>query len=388
MASSADPASPARRRLVRGSLGALLAMPLATTCRPLAPSPRWESWQVLKDSSLSADGRMIDRSHADLRTTSEGQSYALFFALVDGDQPLFDRILQWTQDNLAAGDMAARLPGWLWGRHADGGWRLLDNNPASDSDLWLAYTLLQAARLWRKPALVRIANGMLAQVVQREIVHPPGLGPMLLPGPQGFVERDHWRFNPSYLPMPLLRCFAAHDPSGPWRALAANTLRMLRATAPHGFVPDWVAWRGEGFAIDPVKGAVGSYDAIRTYLWAGLTDPGDPLCRPMLSALHGPLPLLEAGAPMPETVDCASGKTQGDGPYGFQAAALPYLRAQRRHRRAAAMRAALPTPAQQRAQAPAYYSHMLSLFGAGAYDGRYRFAADGALQPAWAAKRR
>ena len=42
-----------------------------------------------------------------------------------------------------------------------------------------------------------------------------------------------------------------------------------------GFVADWVSYRRTGpgkgeFIVDPVKGELGSYDAIRAYLWAGL----------------------------------------------------------------------------------------------------------------------
>src|SRR5690606_41306710 len=130
-----------------------------------------------------ADGRMIDRSQDDLRSASEGQSYALFFALVDNDQALFDRILAWTVDNLADGDMGKRLPAWLWGRDAKGGWGVLDDNPASDSDLWLAYGLLEGGRLWRRPALERLGPDLLAQVRRPEIVGLPGRGPPLPPGP-------------------------------------------------------------------------------------------------------------------------------------------------------------------------------------------------------------
>ena len=48
------------------------------------------------------------------------------------------------------------------------------------------------------------------------------------------------------------------------------------------------------------------------------------------------------------------------------------------------MVAALPTPEQQRAAPPRYYEQVLSLFALGWYEGRYRFAADGQLRPAWA----
>ena len=367
----------------RALLQAMAAMPLLGVLPTACAAGGWSAWQVLVDSSLSADGRMIDRSQDDQRSTSEGQSYALFFALVDNDQALFDRVLAWTQANLAGGDMARRLPAWLWGRDDKSGWRVLDENPASDSDLWLAYVLLEAGRLWHRPALLHIAEGMLAQVREREIVDLPGLGPMLLPGPQGFVEDGTTRINPSYLPLQLLRRFAAIDRAGPWTALADNTLQMLRQTAPHGFAPDWTAWREGAFVVDPDKGATGSYDAIRCYLWAGMLSPRDRLFRAQLQALSGPLHRLREGKPMWEKVDTRSGEGQGEGGSGFRAALLPYLHAQGEGTLARTLQSSLPTPAQQRADAPAYYAQMLTLFGHGWAEGRYRFAADGQLRPRW-----
>ncbi|UEX18821.1 cellulase [Stenotrophomonas sp. SI-NJAU-1] len=377
MANSADLQ---RRRLLQATV--LLPLLGSAGVGAVTTASRWPAWQVLQDSSLSRDGRMIDRSQDDQRSTSEGQSYALFFALVDNDPALFDRILAWTQDNLAGGDMAARLPGWLWGQGKEG-WRLLDDNPASDSDLWLAYALLEAARLWRRPALQAIAEGMLAQVRAREIVQIPTLGPMLLPGPQGFIEDGATRVNPSYLPLPLLRRFAGVDRSGPWQALADNTVALLQQTSPHGFAPDWAAWKDGSFIVDPVKGAVGGYDAIRCYTWAGMTAPRDPLFRRQLSALSGPLQRLRSGAPMWEKIDTRTGKGQGEGNYGFRAALLPYLLAQGEKSRAAALLESLPSAEQQRADEPAYYSQVLTLFGRGWAEGRWRFAADGRLQPRW-----
>ncbi|MEN5205032.1 cellulose synthase complex periplasmic endoglucanase BcsZ [Stenotrophomonas sp. TWI700] len=387
MANSAEFPSLRRRRLMQAiaAVGVAVSLPdLRAATGSARGKAAWLEWGILADSSLSSDGRMIDRSASDLRTTSEGQSYALFFALVSNDQAQFDRILGWTVDNLAGGDMSKRLPAWLWGRDEAGRWRVLDDNPASDSDLWLAYTLIEAARLWRRPALLEVAKGMLAQVCEREIVDLPGLGPMLLPGAQGFVEEDYWRLNPSYLPMPLLRRFAGVDTRGPWPTIARNTLRMLQDTAPKGFAPDWTAWRSSGFFADPVKGAMGSYDAIRVYLWAGMTDPRDPAFKPALAALHGPLARLREQATMVERVDTRAGTQTGTGPYGFTAAVLPYLQAQGESALATRLRATLPEVARLRADPPAYYSHNLLLFGSGWFDRRYRFRADGQLRPSWA----
>lgn len=59
---------------------------------------------------------MIDPSDARKISTSEGQSYGLFFALAANDRAGFDKLLTWTQNNLAEGDLKQHLPGWLWGK--------------------------------------------------------------------------------------------------------------------------------------------------------------------------------------------------------------------------------------------------------------------------------
>src|SRR5271168_2315334 len=63
-------------------------------------------WQAYAATFITPDGRVLDPQTGN-RTTSEGQSYALFFALVNNDRPRFDKLLTWTTDNLATGDLTA-----------------------------------------------------------------------------------------------------------------------------------------------------------------------------------------------------------------------------------------------------------------------------------------
>ena len=46
------------------------------------------------------EGRVVDYSDAKLITTSEGQSYGMFFALVANDRESFDKIFAWSEKNL------------------------------------------------------------------------------------------------------------------------------------------------------------------------------------------------------------------------------------------------------------------------------------------------
>ena len=75
----------------------------------------------------------------------------MFFALVANDHARFDRMLAWTEVNLAQGDLTLHLPAWYWAKDSSGKWKVQDPNSASDADVWMAYTLLEAGRLWNSP---------------------------------------------------------------------------------------------------------------------------------------------------------------------------------------------------------------------------------------------
>ncbi|HJE70819.1 cellulose synthase complex periplasmic endoglucanase BcsZ [Pseudomonas oryzihabitans] len=364
---------------------ALLAQSaVATTCE----RPAWPQWQRFSATAIQADGRVLESSLKANHSTSEGQSYALFFALVANEPATFERIWQWSKNNLAQGDLGQHLPAWLWGQGPDGRWAVQDANAASDADLWFAYSLLEAARLWQRPNYAADARALLARVRADEVVELPGLGPTLLPGPKGFVLPEHlWRLNLSYLPPFLLRRLALEEPKGPWTALLRQLPTLLQGAGPHQLAPDWTGYRGtapaRGLVVDdPLGPTQGSYDAIRVYLWAGLTDAADPLSKPLLAALEGMTQATaDLGVP-PEKVDVRSGATAGQGPVGFSAALVPFLRQQGHTWLADAQ--------QRRAEAGLgadqplhYYDQMLGLFGLGWGAGHYRFAADGRLQPSW-----
>jgi len=348
----------------------------------------WPAYRLFVERVVQADGRVIDRSTGALQTTSEGQSYAMFFALVANDRATFDRLLGWTRTNLSANQFdsnSLRLPAWQWGRKQDGSFGVMDPNPASDSDLWIAYDLFQAGRLWKEPMYTKLAYALATQIVKQEIVDLPGLGPMLLPGPQGFRTGDVTRLNPSYLPLPLLRGLAHEMPDGPWTKLAQNAAKMIRVTSPRGYAPDWAAYQNGQFVVDPKNGDVGSYDAIRVYLWAGMASASDPLARPWLDALGGMRQsVAQTGFP-PEKVSTISGAASDEGPLSYWGALAPYFKALNDERGLGLARThldALVAPPGA-GREPVYYDRVLGLFGGGFIDGRYRFDENGRLLPNW-----
>lgn len=358
----------------------VMAFAAASAC-----APSWPRWDRFKRDFVSADGRVIDVGSADERTVSEGQAYGLFFALVANDRAAFDALLRWTEDNLAQGDLSARLPAWLWGRAADGAWRVLDANAASDADLWLAYALLEAGRLWRERSYTARGALLAKRVLDEETATLPGLGLVLLPGPTGFrPARDAWRLNPSYSPPQAIRGIGAHVPDDArWARLAAGVGRVLTDSAPRGFAPDWALYRaGRGFEPDAETHAASAYNAIRVYLWAGMLDAGDPLARPLVAHFAPFAEHVAAHGAPPEAVDATTGAAAPrDGNAGFSAAAVPFLEA--RGERASADAQLARVARLERETASGYYANVLTLFGLGWRDGRYRFAADGTLRVRW-----
>jgi endo-1,4-beta-D-glucanase Y len=72
-------------------------------------------------------------------------------------------------------------------------------NSASDSDLWIAYDLIEAGRLWKDLHYANTGRRLAALIAHREVADLPGFGPALLPG-AGRLQRlqRFWVLNPSY----------------------------------------------------------------------------------------------------------------------------------------------------------------------------------------------
>jgi endoglucanase len=351
----------------------------------------WPLWESYARYVVDDQGRVVDRSAQD-RTTSEGQAYAMFFALVANDRVRFDRLLRWTEINLAGGDLTQRLPAWSWGRSPDGSWKTLDPNPASDADLWTAYSLLEAGRLWKEPRYEKLGIVLAIRIAQLEVAYVPGLGTTLLSGPVGFHPDDStWILNPSYMPPFVLARLSNAVPLGPWNAVQSSLERILAQGSADGFAMDWVsAGTGVRPCPPPDKAdalAVGSYDAIRVYLWLGITDPNAPKIRELLASVSGMAAYMKSHAAPPEVVDASGRIVNINAPPGFSAAIVPYLQAigMRAQARAQMDRlAATRNPAMGLyGRTPVYYDQNLALFSTGWVEQRYSFDRDGRLKVKW-----
>jgi endoglucanase len=253
-----------------------------------------------------------------------------------------------------------------------------------------------------------------------------------MPGPTGFQHDQVFTLNASYMPLFLFERLAQVDPAGPWQQIALDIPRFLEQSARHGFALDWVDYLpGDGFypasvqppsapappaqstaspkpldtaATPPAAPAAqtttaaaataqtvlsgGSYDAIRVYLWAGMIDSESPARAQILNILPGMSVYLANHDAPPQMVSDRGIPLAQDGPVGFSAAVLPYLRAFP----SLSGESAKQTVRMSRQRDPstglygkdrAYYDQNLALFATGYLDGRFRFGASGELIVEW-----
>jgi endoglucanase len=363
-------------------LSALLTSLLVATTGVGRAATDWPLWKSYVAAFMDNQIRVIDHDSAD-RTTSEGQAYAMFFALVADDRTRFDGLLKWTEVNLASGDLTAHLPAWSWGLAKNNQWTVLDSNSAADADVWMAYSLLEAGHAWNEPRYTALGTALAKRIATEEVFREADVGPVLLPGPNGFRSANSYRLNASYLPPQLFLRLAHELPDGPWGEIATHVPDLVHDSAPHGFVTDWMDVNSGG--VSP--SAVGSYDAIRVYLWAGMLDPATPGRGAILKALSGMARYLHSNPTPPAKVKQDGSIEDAKSPLGFSAALLPYLSALGEKELEGAqnsrLRAGFDPKSGLYGKPPRYYDQNLAMFALGWTERRFWFDSQANLKMSW-----
>lgn len=270
-----------RRRWIAGLALAALILPCLVYWLIVISDPyRLPSrdWSLFKKRFVSPQGRVIDTGNADV-THSEGQGYGLLLAEAYGDRATFDRIWNWTRENLQTRP-DDKLLSWLWKPAGDGGGSVADPNNASDGEILVAWALLRASQRWGSYAYEQAAAGILVDL-RRLAVKETATGPVLLPGLEGFVKENGILLNPSYYLFPAFALFARTFPGSGWDLLSQNG-EKITGEARFGewaLSPDWVL-AGEKFSLPSQFPPDFGYNAIRVPLHAAWQNPRSPLLEP------------------------------------------------------------------------------------------------------------
>lgn len=322
------------------------------------PAHAWNLWDEFKQVNVTEEGRVVDYSDSKLITTSEGQSYGMFFALVSNDRESFDKLFNWTEKNLGKDQ-----PAWYWGipdgkKESQG--KILDTNNATDSDMWIAYCLMEAARIWNEPKYMEKAEGYLAKL--KELVRDiPNVGKVILPGRVGFEEKGVVTINPSYYPPFILRRFAEHDAY--WLPVLEGSINAMMICSPGGAAPDWAKFGPDGKLLNP-DGMVGSYNAIRTYLWSAMMSPKDPLYEVLYKHYQPMIDAVKTLNVPPEEVNLGNMHFSQRDVNAFGACFLPYVSSDKS---GAVIRTLLTNT---KMVGDNYYRNVLTIYGLG-FDYKY-----------------
>lgn len=260
------------------------------------------------------DGLVFDEN----RMTSEGQSYMLFFALANGDRDMFEKVLAATEKYLCGGAFENNLPAWLY----ENG-KIADDNNALDADLFIAYSLIEAARIFDKAEYLGKARAILSNVAQTSVYDHPVLGKLLIPGRRGFVSSNgKVTLNPSYYPPFIMARIGDFDPN--LKVACQNTLAVTARAFGHGFAPDWISFTARGELIIDEK-TIGSWDALRVALWYGITNKADPNRKILIGSLDKYLARVGKTLSVPDSNSMYFDSMNGDGGTAFMASAVPSI---------------------------------------------------------------
>lgn len=337
----------------------------------------WPLWETFKANFITDEGRVIDPYDGKNITTSEGQSYALFFSLINNEPKTFDRILTWTNKRLAPKGLANQLPAWQYGGKTNRG-KILDANSATDSDLWIIYSLLEAADLWQKPAYRKLAENMAEQLLSKATIKHDKFGLLLLPAPEGFVKESHITLNLSYYPLQVLAALSHKLSDHKWKDILNASVKLTLAASNRGLAPDWFKLSPEGTIFDYEKGG---YEAIRTYIWHNTLNPHHHFSELIAAEQAKAAVYLSKIGYMPEYINTSIFTYNGWGNIGMQAALLPMM--QRYGFKEMSQQISQQMRSSNFTELNNYYSHALSLFVAGYTEQRYRFDGQGTLLLPW-----
>lgn len=221
-------------------------------------------YSLYKENIVQFDGRVIDWQNNAV-THSEGIGYTLFFAVSMNDKKTFYKVLNWLKKNMGL-NKKGLIP-WLWGKDAEGKWRVLDNSDATDGNMWIAYALLLAYEKWNDKKLKLFALKLIKNIKNYDI-YKNGKCLFLIPGSNFFISPSHITINPSYYNPVIFEKFYFYDKDPIWVDLIKQSLKLWYYiyVSPYYLFPDWIEINTATCRISQIRQIEG-FSAIRIPIW-------------------------------------------------------------------------------------------------------------------------
>jgi endoglucanase len=232
-------------------------------------------WSRYKALFVTPDGRVIDTGNGGV-SHSEGQGYGLLLALKMNDKETFKQIWRWTKANLQIRNDHL----FIWRRRPSVAVNEEDKNNASDGDILIAWSLLEASAKWRQMDYRQEAVQVINDIKEKLIVASNDLT-LILPGEYGFQSPDASVVNLSYWVYPAFHAFAVYDKDPRWLRLISSGQTLMQK-ARFGFwqlPPDWLTISNNN-QLQPFRNKRFGYDAIRIPIYLLWADMDSELLKP------------------------------------------------------------------------------------------------------------
>jgi endoglucanase len=224
-------------------------------------SSLYGDWNEYKTLFITDDGRVMDKTNKNI-TTSESIGYGMYLALIHEDTKTFEKIYKWYHNNLPF-NKDGLIP-WKWGESANGEWKLLDDNSASDGDLWITYCNLLIYEKTKEERYKKEAF-FLMQNIKKSLLSYNGDHVLLLPAEKGFETKEKVIVNLSYYLFFIFEKFTEYDKDRVWKQLQREGSLLIQKArfTPLALNADWVSIQKKDFSISLAKNKSFGYDALR-----------------------------------------------------------------------------------------------------------------------------
>lgn len=219
--------------------------------------------------------------------TSESQSYALLQSYWTGDKKTFERVWNWTLENIKRPDdnlfswrfsevdsrLAFRRRGIIISLERVYEIKIEDVNSATDADADIAYALLKAGEDWGREDYLEAGTKIASDIWQKETGVAAGM--RIVTAGNWAESYDKLYFNPSYFAPYEYRLFARYDHEHDWNKLINDSYDLLGKVLTSGplsqyrLPPNWIEVDKNNLALSTFRGNPDSdnytYDAFRTF---------------------------------------------------------------------------------------------------------------------------
>lgn len=245
----------------RATFVALLSLMLVTSCTLPPKTPFQVNWDNYLQRFFK-EGRIVDTGNHNISHT-EGQGYAMLFAVEANDETTFTQLWQWTQETLQRPD---NLFSWQYTPCPSNDRQCIsDPNNASDGEILIAWALLRAADKWSDDSYQQAAL-LIINAIEQKLLVTYQQDVMILPGEYGFNQNaGEMQVNLSYWIFPALERFYQQTGNSIWtKTIDSGLALMLSARfGASQLNPDWVVLTEEGPTLSNALSADYGYNACR-----------------------------------------------------------------------------------------------------------------------------